>query len=115
MTLAGALHLADPGPFVRIVPDYLPAPLALVYISGFFEILGGMGLLIPALQRKAAWGLIALYVAVFPANLYMAIHQISLGDTPAPPALLWLRLPMQLLLIAWAYRYTRKPALNTAV
>jgi uncharacterized membrane protein len=115
MILAGVMHFADAGPFVRIVPDYLPAPLALVYISGFFEILGGVGLLIPSISRAAAWGLIALYIAVFPANVHMAIHQIPLGDTPPPPILLWLRLPLQLLLIYWAWRYTRKPTASKQV
>ena len=109
MTSAGILHFVNPGQFVRIVPDCLPAPLALVYVSGFFEILGGVGLLIPALIRPAAWGLIALYLAVFPANLNMALHDIPFGETPAPRSVLWLRLPVQLVLIAWAFWYTRKP------
>jgi uncharacterized membrane protein len=107
MIAVGVMHFADPTPFVRIVPAYLPLPLALVYVSGFFEILGGVGLLIRPLSRAAAWGLIALYLAVFPANLNMALHKISLGDTPMPDWALWLRLPMQLLLIYWAWRYTK--------
>jgi len=107
MTYIGLLHFADPTPYVRIVPDYLPSPLALVYISGFFEILGGVGLLVPGLRRAAAWGLIALYVAVFPANVHMAIHQLPFGDQPVPPLFLWLRLPLQLVLIALAYWFTR--------
>ena len=71
MVAIGVLHFVRPKPFVRIVPKFLPAPLALVYISGFFEILGGIGLLIPETRAWAAWGLIALYIAVFPANIYM--------------------------------------------
>ena len=73
----GTLHFVRPKPFVRIVPKYLPAPLTLVYVSGFFEILGGVGLLIPATRAWAAWGLIALYVAVFPANLYVAMENVG--------------------------------------
>src|SRR5271168_1753305 len=80
MMAIGVLHFANPAPFVHIVPAWLPAPLALVYISGFFEFLGGAGLLVPRVRRAAAWGLVALYVAVFPANLNMALHHISLDE-----------------------------------
>jgi uncharacterized membrane protein len=103
----GVLHFVRPKPFVRIVPAYLPAPLALVYISGFFEILGGFGLLLPATRAWAAWGLIALYLAVFPANVYMLTHNVSLDPKkPIPRWALWLRLPFQLVFIAWAYWFT---------
>jgi len=108
MIAIGILHFVRPVPFVRIVPNYLPAPLALVYISGFFEVLGGIGLLIPDLRASAAWGLIALYIAVFPANIYMLTHNISLKpEQPIPRWILWARLPFQLLFIAWAYWFTR--------
>lgn len=107
MVAIGTLHFVRPKPFVRIVPKYLPAPLALVYISGFFEILGGLGLLIPGTRSWAAWGLIALYIAVFPANVYMLSHDISLDPRkPIPRWALWLRLPFQFLFIAWAYWFT---------
>jgi uncharacterized membrane protein len=102
MVVAGFLHFAIPKPFVQIMPRYLPFPLFLVFLSGFFEALGGVGLLIPATQHFAAWGLIALYVAVFPANVNMAVHH--LGGLPSWA--LWGRLPLQLVLIAWAYWYT---------
>ncbi len=108
MIWVGILHFVRPKPFVRIVPKYLPAPLALVYISGFFEILGGVGLLVPATRVYAAWGLIALYIAVFPANIYMLTDNVSLNPKkPIPRWMLWLRLPFQLLFIAWAYWFTR--------
>ncbi|HSN83611.1 MAG TPA: DoxX family protein [Polyangiales bacterium] len=104
----GVLHFVRPKPFVRIVPKYLPAPLTLVYVSGFFEILGGVGLLIPTTRVWAAWGLIALYVAVFPANVYMLTDNVSLDRRkPIPRWALWLRLPFQLLFIAWAFWFTR--------
>ena len=103
----GVLHFVRPKPFVRIVPKYLPAPLALVYISGLFEILGGIGLLIPETRAWAAWGLIALYVAVFPANVYMLTDNVLLDPRkPIPRWALWLRLPFQLVFIAWAYWFT---------
>ena len=98
----GTLHFWRPEPFVRIVPEYLPQPLALVYVSGFFEMLGGIGLFIPSVRREAAWGLIALFVAVFPANVNMAIHQLPL-DGEFHPIGNWVRLPFQILFIAWAY------------
>jgi uncharacterized membrane protein len=108
MVVVGVLHFVAPDGFVRIVPATLPAPLALVYVSGAFEIAGGVGLLIRPLRRAAAYGLIALYVAVFPANVNMAIHRIPLsGSTPPPAWILWLRLPFQAVFIAWAYRVRR--------
>ena len=107
MIAVGVLHFVQPKPFVRIVPKFLPAPLALVYISGFFEIAGGLGLLVPATRVVAAWGLIALYIAVFPANIYMLTHNISLNPKkPIPRWALWARLPVQFLLMAWAYWFT---------
>jgi uncharacterized membrane protein len=99
MVAVGALHFVNPDPFVEIVPPYLPAALALVYLSGVFEIAGGVGLLVPRTRRAAAFGLIALYVAVFPANIQMAIQ----GDDAVPDWALYLRLPFQVAFIAWAY------------
>ncbi len=107
MMTAGSLHFLTPHPFVQIVPAFLPAPLLLVYISGFFEILGGLGLLIPWVSRAAAWGLIALFIAVFPANINMAVNDIVIAGLPHSPALYWGRLPLQLVLIAWAWWFTQ--------
>ena len=95
------MHFLRPLPYVHIIPPYLPYPLELVYISGACEILGGIGLLIPRLRRLAGYGLIALLVAVFPANVHMAVNQIGLPGVSIPPLLLWLRLPLQFALIAW--------------
>jgi uncharacterized membrane protein len=103
MVLAGVNHFRDPAAYVRIVPAALPAHLALVYASGVAEILGGLGLVLPATRRAAAWGLIALLVAIFPANVYMAIHHLPLGGRVPPAWVLWARLPLQLPLIAWAW------------
>ena len=104
---AGALHFAVPQVYVRIVPNYLPDALALVYISGAFEVLGGLGLLVPGTRRFAAWGLIALLVAVMPANLQMALDHATKWRG-IPEWLLWARLPMQLPLMWWAWLYTRR-------
>jgi uncharacterized membrane protein len=73
----------------------------MVEISGFFEILGGVGLLIPRTRRAAAWGLVLLLIAVFPANLYMATNPIETGATSIAPALRWGRLPLQALFVWW--------------
>ena len=108
MVGAGANHFINPAPYVAMMPGALPAPLALVYISGVAEILGGLGLILPATRKLAAWGLIALFVAVFPANVNMAVN--SERFRRFPPALLWLRLPLQALLIAWAWRVAVKPS-----
>lgn len=91
---AGVLHLVAPDPYVAIVPDVLPMPELLVLVSGIAELAGGVGLLVPRLRRAAAVGLVALLVAVFPANVAMALDPAGApGDLPA--WLLWARLPLQ--------------------
>ena len=104
----GEAHFARPDPFVKIVPAYLPVPWTLVYVSGACEVLGGIGLLIPRWSRAAAWGLVALFVAVFPANVNQAIHRIEIEGIPHNPTLYWARLPLQAVLIAWAWWLTRR-------
>jgi len=98
---AGAMHFLRPAPYLKIMPACVPWHLAMVYISGAAEVAGGVGLLIPALRRAAAWGLVALLIAVFPANVNMALHEIQVTQTPISTALLWARLPLQGLLIWW--------------
>ena len=110
MTLAGLNHFLSPGVYVGMMPAVLPAPLALVYVSGVAEMAGGIGLLFERTRRLAAWGLIALFVAVFPANLNMALNHLPLGAHSVPVWALWARLPLQLVLIAWAYLFTRERA-----
>jgi uncharacterized membrane protein len=108
MIAVGLDHFLNPTPFERIVPRWLPSPAVLVAVSGFFEVLGGVGLLVPRTRRFAAWGLVALYVAVFPANVNMAVHQIQLAPTDTFPVwAMWARLPFQAVFIAWAYWLTR--------
>ena len=108
LIVVGITHFIKPDQYVRIVPPQLPYPLELVYISGFFEILGGIGILIPFVRVAAAWGLIALFIAVFPANINMAVNSIPIEGIPHYPLLYWVRLPFQAVLIAWAWWYTRK-------
>ena len=104
MVGVGLFHFANPDPFVRIVPAVLPAPLLLVYVSGGFEILFGLGLLVPKLRLYAGWGLILLYLAVFPANLNMAVNHLQLDPAhPMPEWISWARLPFQALFIGLAW------------
>lgn len=107
MVLAGVSHFTMPATYVAIVPDYLPAPLALVYISGVAEILLGLALQIPGLRRLAGFGLIALFIAVLPANINQAVHNLQPPGLEMSPTMVWVRLPMQLVFIAWAFWMTR--------
>jgi uncharacterized membrane protein len=99
--VAGALHFIKTDTYLRIMPSYIPAHLAMVWISGVCEILGGWGLLLPQTRRAAVWGLIALLIAVFPANVYMATNPVETGAVSIAPILRWGRLPLQLLLGWW--------------
>lgn len=104
---AGALHFLIPQLYLRIMPPYLPAHLLLVQISGAAEILGGVGLLIPATRQAAAWGLVALLIAVMPANIYMATAHLAVPGIMGQSWAQWARIPLQLPLIYWAWLYTR--------
>lgn len=101
----GIDHFINPDFYLSIMPPAFPLHAEAVYISGFFEILGGICVLIPSLRQLAGWGLVALLISVYPANIYMAINpeafpEISIG-------LLYFRLPLQFLFIYWAYSITR--------
>ncbi len=96
---AGFNHFIAPRFYLAIMPPGLPWPLELVYVSGVAEIMGGIGVLVPPTRRVAGWGLIALLIAVFPANLYAAFH----GVGAVPKWILWARLPLQFVFIAWVY------------
>jgi len=103
--LAGGNHFLNPGFYVNIMPPYLPWPLGLVYVSGVCEIALGAALFLRRARAPAAWGLIALLIAVFPANIHMAMYAGSYPEFS--PAALWARVPLQGVLIAWAYWLTR--------
>jgi len=105
--VAGTLHFIKPEPYLRIMPPYIPWHVAMVRVSGVFEILGGLGLLVSETRRAAAWGLIALLIAVFPANIYMATNPIEAAAVSIASVLRWGRLPLQLLLIWWLLWCTR--------
>jgi len=102
--IAGMNHFRVPNFYANLMPPYLPWHLPLVYISGVAEMVLGVLLLTSRFQTAAAWGLIALLIAVFPANIHMALHPEQFPNIS--PALLWTRLPLQGVLIAWAYWFT---------
>jgi len=104
---AGVTHFTNSDYFVAIVPHWLPAPLAVVYVSGVAEIAGGLGVLLPATRRLAGWWLVALLVAVYPANVQMALESDRWAASGTPRWMLFTRLPIQFLLIAWAWWATR--------
>lgn len=105
MVLAGINHFLNPAFYLRMMPPILPAPLFLMYVSGIFEIAFGVLLLIPKFTRIAAIGLIALFIAVFPANVFMWANP-QLFPEFSQTALL-IRLPLQIVLIAWAFWFTK--------
>ena len=101
--LAGVLHFVRPGMYEAIMPPWIPAHRELVYASGVAELAGGAGVLHPKTRKAAGWWLIATLVGVFPANLHMALHPERYRAIPGGQPALLARLPLQLLLIAWAH------------
>ena len=95
--IGGIMHFARPNLFLRIVPPYIPFPLAAVYISGFFELLGAIGLWVKPIRSLAGYGLMLLTIAVTPANIYMLQHADLFSAVPRWALIA--RLPIQLLLI----------------
>ncbi len=104
--LAGINHFLNADFYLKMMPPFLPWHLFLIYLSGIFEIALGVLLLIPKYERIAAWGLIALLIAVFPANIYMAFNPQIFPEFNQ--LALYLRLPLQFVLIVWAYWFTKK-------
>ena len=100
---AGANHFRDPAFYRPGIPPRLPWHQTLIDLSGGAEILGGMGVLVPRTRRVAGWGLIALLIAIFPANVYMALRNAQPPRRDVDEWLLWVRLPLQAVLIAWTW------------
>ena len=107
--VAGTLHFVVTRAYVGIMPDYLPAHRELVLLSGACEIAGGVGVMVPQTRRAAAWGLVILLVAVMPANVWMVQHPERYPGVPVWA--MWVRLPLQGVLVWWAWRYTRDEAM----
>jgi uncharacterized membrane protein len=101
--LAGVMHFVIPRTYRRIVPPWVPAPEAMVYVSGAAEIAGGVGMMVPARRGLAGWWLIATMVGVFPANLHMAINAEDYPAVPGGAVSLWTRLPFQGVFVAWIF------------
>jgi len=109
---AGVTHFPIPMVFAQIVPPQFPYSVALVYLSGIAEIVLGAGVLFRRTRRQSAWGLVALLLAVFPANVYMATSGMAAEMVPdwardIAQLAAWVRLPLQAVLIRWAWWYTR--------
>lgn len=100
---AGVSHFVIPDTFVKLMPPFIPFHLAMVYISGVFEILGGVGLIVSRTKRAASYGLILLLLAVYPANIYVAWENIQLGGFMSHSFYQWLRVVLQIPLIFWVW------------
>ena len=105
----GVDHFINPDFYLSIMPPSFPLHLEAVYISGLFEILGGIGVLLSKTRKLAGWGLFALLIAVYPANIYMALTPEAFPDIPL--SALYFRLVLQFLFFYWAYSVTR-PSFN---
>lgn len=99
--VAGLNHFVNPDFYAPMMPPFLPAHRALIFVSGVFEIAGGLALLVERWRRWVGLGLVILLIAVFPANIYMAIEGVQVTQEPAPEWALWLRLPVQFVFVAW--------------
>ena len=109
LLVMGTIHFLRPSAFVEIVPPWVPWPWGAVYVSGAFELLLGCGLLIPRLSRLAALGVVALLVAVFPANVYHWLRDVRTAGTLLPSWYHVVRLPLQAVLVGWALWLSRPP------
>lgn len=107
---AGLAHFLWPDMFVRVVPPYFSRPLLLVYLSGVAEVLGGSGILIPAVRPYAGWGLILFLAAVYPVHLYMVRHPDAFSRIPVWA--LYARLPLQFAIMAWVYWAACRPGIG---
>lgn len=105
---AGAMHFVIPKTYAKIMPPYVPAPEAMVYASGVAEIAGGAGLMRSRSRRLAGWWLIATLIAVFPANVHMALNPDEYPEVPGGAGALWARLPLQGVFLAWVLGAMRR-------
>jgi uncharacterized membrane protein len=111
--VAGVMHFVEPEFYEEIMPPQFPRPLELVYLSGIAEVVLGIGMLLPRTRKLSAWGIIGLLVAVLPANLHIAVNDVTVDAGPEwvqgepDDAVAWGRLPLQVLLMLWAWWYTQ--------
>ena len=102
--LASTMHFTVSEAELKIIPPFLPLRRTALYVTGVLEFLGGIGLFVPnrKVQRASSYGLAALLVAIFPANVYQAVANVKLGGFMNSPLYLWGRLPFQAVFISWA-------------
>jgi uncharacterized membrane protein len=106
--VAGLNHFVNQGFYAPMMPPYLPAHMALIYLSGLAEVVLGAAVLVPSVRPLAAWGIVLLLIAIFPANVHIALHDVPpAGAKEGAGIWNWVRLPFQGVLIAWAWWYTR--------
>ncbi|MBZ4416264.1 DoxX family membrane protein [Myxococcus sp. RHSTA-1-4] len=98
---AGLMHFFMPARYDAMIPPQLPSPRFWVLLSGVFEVAGGLGMLLRRTRRPAAWGLIALLLAILPANIHEAASNSASHVLPFPDWYFWLRIPFQLVYVAW--------------
>lgn len=115
--VGGVMHFVASNFYVQLMPDYLPWHLELVYLSGVAEAILGAMLFLPRYSTYAAWGVIALLIAVFPANVFMATHHVQFTNLPSwmsqpSPTAAWMRLPFQGVFILWAYWHTKRDSVT---
>ena len=106
--VASLPHFFSPERYLPMMPPFVMAPEAMIFVSGMGELLGGIGLLVAQTARLAAWCLVALLIAIFPANLYVAISGVNAAGLPSSPWYTWSRLPFQLVFIWWVLAATSR-------
>jgi uncharacterized membrane protein len=106
--VAGANHFIKPEFYKQLMPTYLPYHYEIIFISGVFEVALGLGLIFMKTRRTSAWGIVALLIAVYPANIYMWMNNVQIDGHATPALFHYIRLPMQFVLLYWAYLYTKK-------
>ena len=108
---AGVMHFLRPEFYAPMMPPYLPWHGFLIFLSGVAEVGLGAAVLVPSLRKMAAWGIILLLIAIFPANVHIALNNVPLFGNPEGAGILnWVRLPFQAVLILWAWWYTQDDA-----
>jgi uncharacterized membrane protein len=106
--VASIPHFTSPERYLPMMPPFVPAPRMMISVSGVAELLGGIGMLIPRTARLASWWLAALLLAIFPANIYVAISGVNAAGLPSSPWYTWSRLPFQLVFLWWVLASVRK-------
>lgn len=106
--VAGVMHFAHPEYYLPMMPPYLPRHGALIFLSGVAEVGLGIAVLVPWLRSEAGWGIILLLIAILPANIHIALHDVPVfGAQEGAGIWNWVRLPLQGVLILWAWWYTQ--------